>query len=289
MSGRFLIAASGAAAVLAVAALVLADGAAKDARPAFQSGYAPVNGLKMYYEVHGSGDGPPLVLLHGGGSTIETSFGKVLPLLAKTRKIIAIEQQGHGHTNDIADRPYTFEQSADDTAELLKQLHVEQADFFGYSNGGHIALEMATRHPEMVRKLVVESAMVKRDGAPPEFWQGFAHATLANMPAELREAYLKVAPDPNGLQMMHDKCVQRMVAFKDWPTEQIRSIAAPTLIMTGDGDLVRPEHAVEMFRMLPHAQLAILPGTDHMAMPDRADWQASMIGPFLDAPMPRQK
>jgi pimeloyl-ACP methyl ester carboxylesterase len=241
----------------------------------------------MYYEIHGSGK--PLVLLHGGGSTIETSFAKVLPLLARKYQVIAFEQQGHGRTNDIADRPYTFEQSADDAAELLKQLHVEQADFLGYSNGGHIAMQVAIRYPKLVRKLVVQSAMVKRDGAPPQFWEGFAHASLQNMPAELREAYLKVAPDPKGLQMMHDKCVQRMVAFKDWPAEQVRSIAAPTLIMTGDGDLVRPEHAVEMFRMLSHAQLAILPGTDHMGMPDRADWQASMVGVFLDAPMPVKK
>ncbi len=117
--------------------------------PAVQSGYAPVNGLKMYYEIYGRANGksPPLVLLHGGGSTIETSFGKVLPGLAKNRQVIAFEQQGHGHTADIVDRPFTFEQSAEDTAGLLRYLNIGKADFFGYSNGGHIALQMASATP----------------------------------------------------------------------------------------------------------------------------------------------
>src|SRR5262245_6839298 len=117
--------------------------------------YASVNGLRMYYEIHGvANDRTPLVLLHGGGSTIDTSFGNVLPALARTRRVIAFEQQGHGHTADV-DRPFSFEQSAEDTAALLKSLKIERADFFGYSNGGNIALLMGIRHPEMVRKLVV--------------------------------------------------------------------------------------------------------------------------------------
>jgi predicted alpha/beta-fold hydrolase len=118
-------------------------------------GYAPVNGLKMYYEIHGPvrGKNPPLVLLHGGGSTIDTTFGKVLPFLAKTRQVIAFEQQGHGHTADIVDRPFTFEQSADDTVALMNHLEIEKADFFGFSNGGNIALQIAIRYPNRVRKL----------------------------------------------------------------------------------------------------------------------------------------
>jgi pimeloyl-ACP methyl ester carboxylesterase len=256
--------------------------------PAVQSGYAPVNGLKMYYEVYGSANGriPPLVLLHGGGSTIETSFGKVLPALAKTRQVIAFEQQGHGHTADIVDRPFSFEQSADDAAGLLRYLDIGKADFLGYSNGGHIALQMAISHPGLVRKLVVESAMFHRDGSDPGFWNSFEHAKMDDMPPELREAYLGVAPHPEDLPTFFTKSVQRMLKFKGWTPEEIRSINAPTLVMIGDRDIVRPEHAVLMFRLLPNAQLAVLPGTDHMTIVNRSDWLVSMIGTFLDSPMP---
>jgi pimeloyl-ACP methyl ester carboxylesterase len=256
--------------------------------PAARSGYAPLNGLKVYYEVHGSANRriPPLVLLHGGGSTIETSFGKVLPALARTRQVIAFEQQGHGHTVDVADRPFTFEQSADDTAGLLRHLNIGKADFFGYSNGGHIALQMAISHPGLVRKLVVESAMFHRDGSDPGFWKSFEHAKLDDMPLELREAFLGVAPRPEDLPTFFAKSVQRMLNFKGWTSEDIRSIDAPTLVMIGDRDIVRPEHAVLMFRLLPNAQLAILPGTDHMTIVNRSDWLVPMIETFLDSPAP---
>ena len=257
---------------------------------AIKSGYAPVDGLQIYYEIRGAANGqnPPLVLLHGGGSTIDTSFGGVLASFAKTRQVIAFEQQGQGHTADV-DRPFTFEQTADDTAGLLRYLKIQRADFFGYSNGGSIALQMAIRHPELVRKLVVASAMFKRDGLYPEFWESMKHSTPENMPPELRAAYLRVAPHPEQLPTMHDKSVKRMLEFKDWRPEDIRSIEAPTLVMIGDSDIVRPEHAVDMFRLLPHAQLAVLPGTDHMTLVKRNDWEVSMIGAFLDAPMPELK
>lgn len=225
-----------------------------------KTGYAAVNGLKMYYEIHGTDNGkPPLVLIHGGGSTITTTFGTVLPLFAEHRKIIAVELQAHGHTADI-DRPETFEQDADDVAELLRQLNITQADFFGFSNGGSTTLQIAVRHPEIARKLVVGSAIYKRDGMPPQFWDWMKNASLENMPAKLKEAYLKVAPDPKDLIKMHDKDAKRMVEFKDWPDKDIQSIKSPTLIINGDADVVRPEHAMEMFRLLPHAKLAILPG-----------------------------
>lgn len=267
--------------LLSAAPVAAAEGALR-----VKSGYAPVNGLKMYYEIHGDANGktPPLVLLHGGGSTIGTSFGKVLPSFARTRQVIAFEQQGHGHTADV-DRPFSFEQSADDAAALLRHLKIERADFFGYSNGGSIALQIAIRHPALVRKLVVASAMYKRDGLYPEFWDSMKHATLDNMPAELREAYLKVAPHPEQLQAFHDKSVKRMLEFKDWRAQDIQAITAPTLVMIADGDIVRPEHAVEMFRLLPHGRLAVLPVTDHMTLVQRADWQVSMIEAFLDAPV----
>jgi pimeloyl-ACP methyl ester carboxylesterase len=255
-------------------------------KQAVRTGYAPVNGLRIYFEIHGVANPaqPPLVLLHGGGDTIQTSFGQILPALTGERQVIAFEQQGYGRTADIADRPFSFEQSADDTAALLEYLHIEKADLFGFSNGGTIALQVAIRHPKVVRKLVVASALVKRDGAYPWLWDAMANARLENMPQELREAYLKVAPQPANLRMMHDKAVQRVRDFKDIPADAIRSIAAPTLVVVGDADVIRPEHAVETFRLLPHAQLAVLPGTDHMQVTARTGWLAPMIGGFLDAP-----
>jgi pimeloyl-ACP methyl ester carboxylesterase len=258
--------------------------------PDFQSGYAPVNGLTMYYEIHGrdTHGNPPLVLLHGGGSTIETSFGKILPALAKDRQVVAIEQQGHGHTADI-DRPFTFEQSAEDTVALLLYLKIKKADFFGYSNGGHIALEIALRHPDVVRKLVLESIMIDRDGSNPDFWESFKDTKLEDMPAELREAYLRTAPHPEDLPTFFSKSVQRMLNFKGWTPQQVQSIDAPALIVIGDRDIVRPEHAVLMYHLIPNAQLAILPDTDHMTIVKRSDWLLPMIGAFLDLPIPQTR
>ncbi len=131
--------------------------------------------------------------------------------------------------------------------------------------------------------------MFKRDGLYPEFWESMRHATRESMPRELQDAYRKVSPHPEQLPTFHDKCAKRMLEFKDWRPQDIRSINAPTLIMVGDADIVRPEHAVEMFRLLPHAQLAVLPGTDHMTLVTRADWQVPMISSFLDAPVSKPK
>jgi pimeloyl-ACP methyl ester carboxylesterase len=253
-----------------------------DAREDGVGRYAAVHGLDMYYEVHGRG-GMPLVLLHGGGSTIETSFGKVLPALAKTRRVVAFEQQGHGRTADI-ERPFSFEQSADDAVALLDYLKIERADFYGYSNGGQIALQIAIRHPHRVRKLIVASAIVKRDGLDATVWESLRTATPESMPAVLREAYLRVAPRPGDLAQMSAKCAQRMLEFEDWDPAALRAIDAPTLILVGDTHDVRPEHAVELYRTLPQAQLAILPGTDHMSLVNRADYLLTIIPEFLDQP-----
>lgn len=221
--------------------------------------YAEVNGLRIYYEVHGAG-GIPLVLLHGGGSSINTTFGNVLPRLAKTRQVIALEERGHGRTADIVDRPFRFEDSADDVAALLRHLKIERADFFGFSNGGNIALQIAIRHPALVNKLVVGSTMSKRDGIYPEVWEFIKRSSPKDMPKALQEEYLRLAPNPGQLSTFHDKCVERVLSFKDWPAADLRAIQAPTLVIIGDSDSIRPEHAVEMFRTLPHAQLAVLPG-----------------------------
>ena len=247
-----------------------------------QRGYASVNGLQLYYEIHGkpAKDGVPLVLLHGGGSTIETSFAKLIPLVSKTRQVIAFEQQGHGHTADV-DRPFSFEQSAEDTVALLRHLHVAKADFLGYSNGGHILLEITLRHPEVVRSLVLESVFFSRDGADPAFWKGFDHAKLDEMPPELKKAYLATAPHPEQLPSFFAKSVQRMRKFKGWTAEQIQTIRAPTLLVLGDRDIVRVEHAVQMQHLLPDARLAVLPATDHLAITERAATVAPMLDEFL--------
>ena len=252
-----------------------------------QPGYAPVNGLQLYYEIHGkpAKDGVPLVLLHGGGSNIETSFGKLIPMLSKTLRVIAFEQQGHGRTADV-DRPFSFAQSADDAVALLEHLHVAKADFLGYSNGGQIALEIALRHPEVVRSLIVQSAFFSRDGAAPEFWQGFEHAKLDDMPLELQKAYLATAPHPEQLPSFFAKSVQRMRDFKGWTPAQIQRIHAPTLLVLGDRDVVRVEHAAQMQHLLPDARLAVLPATDHMAMTERAADVARLVDGFLPRSVP---
>ncbi|CAG5003287.1 Putative aminoacrylate hydrolase RutD [Dyadobacter sp. CECT 9275] len=225
----------------------------------FESAYATVNGLKMYYEVHGSGD-IPLVLIHGGGSTIWTTFGRILPLFAKNRKVIGVELQAHGHSGD-RDTDVTFEQDADDVAALLAHLGINKADFLGFSNGGSTALQIGIRHPDVVRKLIVVSAIYKRSGLFSGFFDMMETASLENMPQPLQAEYLRVAPDKTKLQVMHDKDRDRMIHFKDWPESDLRTITMPTLIMNADRDVVLPEHAIEMARLIPHAELIILPGT----------------------------
>jgi pimeloyl-ACP methyl ester carboxylesterase len=259
--------------------------------------FAAVNGLKMYYEVHGTGM-PPLVLLHGSLTTIGTSFGKVLPSFARDRQVIAIEQQAHGHTADI-DRPFSFEQMADDTAELLRQLDIDNADLFGYSLGTGIAVQTAIRHPHLVRKLVLASPAYNNAGLYPEMLEGEERMR----PEDLADTawykdYVRVAPDPGNWPALVAKEQQLTRGFKGVAAEDIRSIKAPTLIIIGDSDIVRPEHAVEMFRLLgggvagdlvglPRSRLAVLPGTTHVTLVDRSEWLIPMITEFLEVPMPK--
>lgn len=220
------------------------------------SGYAPVNGLKMYYEIHG--EGTPLVLIHGGGSTLQTTFGRVLHLFAKSHKVIAVEMQAHGHTADI-DRPLSFEQDADDIAELLNYLKIDKADVFGFSNGASTTLQLAIRHPRLVNKIVVASTFYKKDGAPSWFWDMMAKPTFEGMPQPFKDAFLKINPDTNALHRMYERDVARMQSFPDITEEQMKAIKAPAFIIVGDADVVRPEHAVEMHHLLPHSRLVILP------------------------------
>src|ERR1700754_3465489 len=168
--------------------------------------YAQVNGLKLYYEIHGAGS--PLVLLHGGGSTIGTTFGRILPELAKNHQVIAVEMQAHGHTADI-DRPLSFEQDADDIAELLKQLHIDKADIFGFSNGASTTLQFAIRHPEMANRIIVASTFYKKSGAPDWFWHMMSTSSFEGMPQPYKDAYLKINPDQNALHRMYERDVAR--------------------------------------------------------------------------------
>ncbi|HEV3326232.1 MAG TPA: alpha/beta hydrolase, partial [Puia sp.] len=164
----------------------------------------------------------------------------------------------HGHTPDI-DRPLSFKQDADDVAVLLGQLHIESASFMGFSNGGTTCLQIAIRHPALVNKLVLCSTTYKREGMQPGFFDGFAQVSLDNMPQALKEAYLKANPDPKGLQAMFDRDVARMVAFKDIDDKDIRTIRAPALVINGDAEVVRAEHALALARTLPQGRLATLP------------------------------
>jgi pimeloyl-ACP methyl ester carboxylesterase len=254
----------------------------------------------MYYEIHGTSQGAdlPLVLLHGAFSSIEPDFGPMIPVFARTRRVIAFEQQGHGHTADI-DRPLRYEQMADDTVASLQHLGIEKADLLGYSFGSEIAMKIAYHYPEMARKLVLAGGTAYNlDGLHPGLTEG-----LDEMPPEAldgtpwKAAYDKVAPNPADWARLFAKKNEMDRHYQSWRPEQVQSIKAPMLILVGDSDIVRPEHVVEMFRLvgggvvgdlagLPASQLAILPGTTHVTVVYRVDWVTSMTNEFLNAPMP---
>jgi pimeloyl-ACP methyl ester carboxylesterase len=261
-----------------------AETAARDVR----SSYANVGDLRMYYEIQGSGE--PLVLLHGGTATIDYSFAGMRPGLAQRWTTIAVEQQAHGHTADI-DRSLSFEQMADDTAAALRQLNIENANVFGWSDGGNVALGLAIRHPNLVRKVVVFGTNANNEGLRPEVWTMIQQAAAQDeaagegeTPPGLREAQERAAP--NSWPNLVAKVMDQAVAFGGWSPAQLRAIRAPVLVMIGDQDIVRPEHAVEMYQLIPNAELAVLPGTDHFAPVSDAPQVTALVTAFLDAPMP---
>jgi pimeloyl-ACP methyl ester carboxylesterase len=246
---------------LAVIVLTLLVGSAYAKEPEMAA-FAPVNGINLYYEIHGKAHdhAVPLLLIHGGGSTIESNFSHLLPILARGREVIAIEEAGHGHTKATS-RAVTFENTADDVAALLDFLHQPQADILGFSNGGTSALQLAIRHPEKVRRLIVASALYRRDGIIDGFFDSMKTATVDAMPEALKEADRKINPDPAHLQALFVLDSQRMIHFKDIPDDQIHAIHAPTLVLNGDQDVVKPEHALRLAHTIPGARLAILPTT----------------------------
>src|SRR5215212_1657713 len=211
------------------------------------------------------------------------TMGQIVPELAKSRQVIATELQGNGHTADI-DRPFSYEQMADDVAALQRHLQIDEADVFGFSMGGGVALQVAIRHPEVVRKLVVASASYTSEGLYPEVGEAIETITPELFEGTpLLEEYTRVAPNPDDFPTLVAKLKQLDMEPFAWPEEDIRALEAPTLLLGGGvfGDIVG----------LPKSRLAVLPGTAHFVPPgsavlDRADWLVAMIGEFLDAPMP---
>jgi pimeloyl-ACP methyl ester carboxylesterase len=258
--------------------------------------HARIGDLNMYYEVHG--EGRPTLLLHGAYHSIDVMH-PLLPGLAETRQVIAVEQQGHGRTADV-DRPITYDQMAEDTAALVRHLGLEDVDIVGYSMGGAIALLVAIRHPKLVRKLVLVSSGYRSDSFHAEALEMFPSITPGMFKGTpIEEEYLRLAPNPHDfddlVRKMRDLNTTEFVV----PEEEVRSIAAPTLLVVGDSDGIRLEHAVEFFKLLgggvmgdlaglPKPQLAVLPATTHYVPPgsgmlDRTDWLLALIPPFLDA------
>ncbi len=254
------------------------------------SGYADVNGLKMYYEVRGgeSAAAPhesaaaPLVLLHGGLLTIDLSFGDLLQDLAAGRRLIAVELQGHGRTADI-DRDIDLGYLAGDVAGLLDHLGIQRADVLGFSLGGGVALQFALDYPDRVGRLILASVAYAADGFHPEISDPAQHATSTRMPTaadfqELREAYARLAPDPDHFEAFAAKCSQAAGNPKGWTDAELGGVAAPTLLVFGDHDFIRLEHAVRMHELIPGAQLAVLPGTTHMGVLR----QSALIRPLIE-------
>ena len=264
-----------------------------------RSGYAPVNGLQMYYEVHGSAEdlaGVPLVLLHGAFSAIGSSFGAILPGLAQSRQVIGFDLQGHGRTADI-DRPLSTRQMAADVAAALTHLGIDRADILGYSMGSDVALHFVIDYPERVRKLVLISASTKKSGIHPGLIDGMGEMTPDMMfGSPWHDEYLAIHPNPEHFAEFFAKKTEMDRQLADRSDDDIRAIKSPALIIIGDSDLTTPEHAVEMFRLLgggvfgdmppglPDSQLAILPGTSHVSAVFQAGLLLHIIPAFLDRP-----
>jgi pimeloyl-ACP methyl ester carboxylesterase len=245
--------------------------------------FADINGLRLYHEIHGSGR--PVVLLHGGLQTIDLMFGPLLPTLAARRKVIAVELQGHGHTAD-SDRPMSIDQLADDVAALIALLNIERTDVFGFSLGGLVGWSLVIRHPNVVDRVAVASADYRsRETAPDE--------VAGPMPTDsdfqaMRDAYAAVAPDPMHFDALAEK-VSTMVNedFVGWTADELRAVQSPMLVLVGDNDFIRVSDAAEAVELVPHGQLAVLPGTTHMDMTRSPQRILAVLVPFLDGPRQR--
>jgi pimeloyl-ACP methyl ester carboxylesterase len=261
------------------------------------TGYAPVNGVKMYYEVHGSGD--PVVLLHGAFMTITNNWTGWIAELAKTRKVIAVEMQGHGRTADI-ERDISGENLADDVAALLDHLKIPKADLIGYSMGGGVAMQCAIRHPDKVRKVVVISSYLHRDGIVKEGREAISKLTAeVFVGSPLETEYKKLSPTPDGFP----KFVKRMVATaskgQSIDADKLKATPAPMFFIHGDADGIRLEHIAEMFRLKgggthgdlgprSASRLAIVPDATHVTLMQRMAVIVPMVNDFLDTKPQKQ-
>jgi pimeloyl-ACP methyl ester carboxylesterase len=255
--------------------------------------YASVNGIRLYYEIHGTGK--PLIMLHGGFGTFDM-FTALAPALARNHQIIGVDLYGHGRTA-LTDRPFLFEHMADDIAGLIEHLGLATADLLGYSLGGIVALQTAIRHPERVNKLVVISIPFKHTGWYPEIQAGMAAIDPESfVGTPLYDAYMRVAPKPEDFFRFATAMREAMSRDYDWK-DSISALKTPTLIIAGDSDSFPPSHAAEFFSLLggglqdagwngEHlipSQLAILPGATHYNICERADLLLPVLAPFLDS------
>jgi pimeloyl-ACP methyl ester carboxylesterase len=241
-----------------------------------------INGIELYHEVHGAGR--PLVVLHGGVMNAETCFGAMIPRLAEAHRVIAVDLQGHGHTAD-SDRPVTLANFADDVVGLLDHLGIDRADLFGFSLGSLVSTEMAVTHPTRVGRLVLASGHIRADGYHPEILA--PEQTSPLLPTEedfeaMRVAYEAVAPDPEHFFPFLEKMQPVVSGFEGWSDAAIGRIGGPTLLIVGDRDFVRLEHAALMLELFPDAQLAVLPATTHVQVIRRTDALLALVEPFLD-------
>lgn len=263
------------------------------------TGYAPVNGLKMYYEIHGSGSGEPLVLLHGAFMTITNNWTEWIGDLEKTRKVIAVEMQGHGRTADI-EREISSENLADDIAAMLDHLQIKQADLLGYSMGGGVAMQVAIRHPEKVRKVVIISAAFRSDGWVKEGRDAIAQITAdAFKGSPLETEYKRLSPTPNEFPDFVKRLVAQGSKPFDLGADKLEATKAPFLFIFGDADGTRLDHIAEMFRLKgdeihgdlrprSDSRLAILPNTTHVTLMERSKAIIPMVSDFLDAKSQRK-
>ncbi|MFY0254780.1 alpha/beta fold hydrolase [Chitinophaga sp. 30R24] len=253
------------------------------------SGYAPVNGLQMYYEIHGTGK--PLILLHGSFMTINLNYGSLIPELAKNHQVIALEMQGHGRTADI-DRPFSYPMLADDVAALLQYLKIDQADVLGYSLGATVGLELVIRYPSLVNKLIFISSVYKYEGWTPaarEVYPTIEPEFLSQTP--LKAAYDSLAPDKEHWADFVNKLMKFDTSPFDLGTENVKAVKKPVFIISGDNDGVDLQHIATMYNLfgggvladmegLPASRLAIIPGATHVSIMSETDKLLNLINSF---------